>query len=83
MKQIKCNSCAIVLDEEDKHINKVREVFTGYHDSVNTLFYCPLHEQKYDEVHYSNSIYNPITYYKRIEVDYGGNPIGYKPIKDK
>jgi len=71
--KVKCEECKHWIDKSDGQ---------RIEDSSDYLWYCPEHRKPYESVryHYEFNMRVP-SFYKKMEVDEHGEPVGYKKVK--
>lgn len=74
--KVKCEECKLYTDKSDAQ--KVKETNTRYYEQAE-IYYCKAHKVPYDECFTNRA--GLCFYFKRMEVDKDGTPLGYKKLK--
>lgn len=70
---VRCGECLCLIEKE-----YAQHIPNSY--MLNEQYFCGIHRRKYDSRRIELPIMGPeiIKYYKKIEVDEDGEPVGYK-----
>lgn len=77
--KVKCEDCKHWVDKSEcQEVENEHRDFDFYANGKRDYFYyCPMHKKPYDSIYKIVTIWN---YYKKMEVDENGEPIGYQKI---
>lgn len=78
--KVKCDKCKCWIDKNDAQIIDCRYSLSMYFGPFEKayLYFCQTDKRPYDRMSVSSI---PFSYYKEMEVDMEGNPIGYTKNK--
>ena len=74
--KVKCSECKCWLDKKDAHLVTNESYLIGYGKWED--YYCQAHKPKFSKTAYLNRVNH---YYREVETDFKGEPLGYKKIE--
>lgn len=77
---VPCEDCKCLMYK--KHAQEIDYIFKWVFapSKESKRYYCPNHKKNYDSQVYGHDSYRSL-YFKEMEVDENGEPVGYKKIK--
>ena len=80
--KVKCEECRLYTDKSDAQKIKKTRTYShpfGAYSKTKEIYYCKSHNVPYDECF--GDATDTLFYFKHMEVDKDGTPVGYKKLK--